>query len=216
MTAHPDVETLSTYLDYELSSRERSRVEEHLEVCDDCRQRLSGLEGVVGGLKNLERLAPPAHLGPQLHRLASLEASRPSLFDRLERGVTRVNLQSNLVPIFAIVMALILIIYLLSWGIHRQANGRIPVHLEPPGAQVDAVAAESSRELAGRTFDLIDGVWVERGLVGQTVAEHLSGSSPRVQSWFADHAGLAEIADLGGRVRLAIEETVVEIRFDEP
>ena len=216
MTAHPDVETLSTYLDSELSRRLRHQVEEHLEVCDDCRERLSSLEKVVGHLRALERQAPPPHLDAQLHRLASLEASRPTLIQRLEQGVARINLQSNLAPLFAIVVALILIIYMLSWGLHRQATRRIPVHLEPQDTTIDAPVMESSRQLAGRSFDLVDGVWIEHGLAGVDVEEQVSGSDPRVQSWFVSYPELEEIADLGSRVRLAIEEKVVEIRFDVP
>ena len=164
MTAHPEVEILSTYLDRELSRPERCQVEEHLERCEDCRQRLSSLQRVVGDLQALERLAPPPHLGAHLHRLASLEASQPTLIRRLEHRASRFILQPFIAPIFAIVMALILIIYLLSWGLHRQATGRIPVHLEPERTRIESPEVESPQQIAGRAFRFDDGVWGETTL----------------------------------------------------
>jgi anti-sigma factor RsiW len=216
MTAHPEVEILSTYLDRELSRPERCQVEEHLERCEDCRQRLSSLQRVVGDLQALERLAPPPHLGAHLHRLASLEASQPTLIQRLEHRASRFILQPSIAPIFAIVMALILIIYLLSWGLHRQATGRIPVHLEPEGTRIESTEVESPRQIAGRAFRLDDGVWVEEGLGDETAVETMSSSDPRVQSWLAATPELQEIAALGDRVRLRMGDRVVEIRIDTP
>lgn len=216
MKAHLDVETLSSYLDSEMSHRERDQVEEHLEHCDDCQERLSGLEKVVGNLRALERLAPPPHLGTHLHRLAAVQASQPSLIERLEQRVSRFNLQSALAPVFAVVVALILIIYMLSWGLHRQATGRIPVHLEPETSRVASDDTPSSRQIAGRTFDLHDGVWIEQGLVNEPVVERLSASEPRVQAWLARSPELEEIVTPGDRVRLRMEGRVVEIRFDAP
>jgi len=216
MTAHPDVEILSTYLDSELSRRERRQVEEHLEVCDDCLERLSSLQKVVGNLQVLERLAPPPHLGAHLHRLASLQASQPTLTQRLEQGVSRFTFQSAIAPVFAVVVALILIIYMLSWGLHRQATSRIPVHLEPEKTMVESTGMESSRRVAGRIFNLADGVWIEQGLDREAVTEQVSGVDPRVQAWFARSPELAQIATLGSRVRLVMEDRLVEIRFGVP
>jgi anti-sigma factor RsiW len=216
MTVHLDVETLSTYLDHELSHPRQGQVEEHLEHCDECQERLSNLRKVVGNLQALERLAPPPHLGTHLHRLASLQASQPTLIERLEQGVGRFNFQSALAPVFAVVMALILIIYMFSWGLHRQATGRIPVHLESAQARPGVTAMESSRRVAGRVFYLLDGVWVERGLEKEVVMEQISGSDPRVQDWLAGSRELQEIVDLGDRVRVVMGDRIVEIRFDVP
>lgn len=219
MTVHPDVEILSTYLDRELGRREQSEVEEHLERCDDCRERLTGLQKVVGNLQALERLAPPPHLGTHLHRQASVEAAQPSLIQRLEQRVSRFSLQPSIAPIFAIVMALILIIYMLSWGLHRQATGRIPVHLEPEVTESTTVEGQglgASRQIAGRAFTLVAGIWVEEGLETEEVAETMSGSDPAVQSWLVATPELREIATLVDPVRVRMEDRVVEIRFDTP
>jgi len=219
MTVHPDVEILSTYLDRELGRQAQGEVEEHLERCDDCREKLTGLQKVVGNLQALERLAPPPHLGTHLHRLASVEAAQPTLIQRLEQHLSRFSLQPSIVPIFAVVMALILIIYMLSWGLHRQATGRIPVRLEPEVSESTPVAGQamgSSRQIAGRAFTLIAGIWVEEGLQAEEVAEAMSGSDPAVQSWLAATPELQELATLGDPVRVRLEERVVEIRFDTP
>lgn len=219
MTVHPDVEILSTYLDRELGRREQSQVEEHLERCDDCREKLSGLQKVVKNLQALERLAPPQHLGTHLHRLASLEICQPTLTQRLEQRVSRFSLQPSVAPIFAIVVALIVIIYMLSWGLHRQATGRIPVHLESEvteSATVEGQGMGSSRQIAGRAFTLEAGIWIEEGLEGQTVAETMSSSDPRAPAWLADTPELQEITALGDRVQLMMGDRVVEIRLDTP
>lgn len=216
MNTHPDVETLSIYLDSRLSRLERSRVDEHLERCGDCRERLCSLEKVVEDLRSLERMAPPPHLGTHLHRLAALQASEPTLIQRLEHSVSRFNVHSTIAPVFAVVVALIVIIYMLSWGLHRQATGRIPVHLEPEETVIDTLAVESSRQVAGRTFALDDGVWIERGLEDLPPIQILSGTDPQVQSWMADTPALATIATLGQRVRVVMNGSVVEIRFETP
>ena len=214
MTAHLEVEVLSSYLDRELSHREENRVNTHLERCADCRATLAGLGRVVGRLQTLERQEPPAHLGNQLHRLAALEAARPGLFDRLERGVGKIPLQSSIVPVFAIVVALILIIYMLSWGVHRQATGRIPVHLEPPAGTASSIEPPPDQQVGGRTFSFVDGVWIEAGLAPIDDAEAMSVADPRVQSGLAQTPAMREIVSLGNRVRLRMGDRVVEIRFD--
>ncbi len=215
MSAHIDVETLSTYLDQQLSSRRQGLVEEHLDRCGECRERLADLRRVVGHLRDLERQAPPPHLGAHLHRLASLEASQQSLAERLEQGASRFKLQSNLAPIFAVVLALILIIYLLSWGIHRQSAGRIPVHLMPEAAPVEPLESAAARTVAERTFELSDGVWVEQGLAGRPVAVEIPSDDPRFVDWLLEVPERRALETLGTRVRLWLDGEVVEVRFDD-
>lgn len=215
MSAHPDVEVLSTYLDRELDRQERHRVEGHLQGCEECRQVLSNLQRVVGDLRALERLAPPPHLGAHLLRLAAVDASRPTLIQRLEQSVARFSQQPTVAPVFALVVALILIIYLFSWGLHRQETGRIPVHLQPE-ATMGAAEQQPLREIADRTFRYEDGAWVELGLAAESVEESMSGSDPRVQLWLAADTSHQEIGTLGDRVRLMMGNRVVEIRFDDP
>lgn len=216
MIAHPDVEVLSTYLDRELGRREENRVTEHLEGCAECRSTLASLRRVVGRLQDLERLAPPPHLGMQVHRLAALETRRTGPFERMEQGIARINLQSTLVPVFAIVLALVVITYMLSWGVHRQSTQRIPVDLEPKGGIVSEITPPTERQIAERTFTLLDEVWVEEGLAEVEASLSMSESDPRFRSWLEQAPGMHEVTTLGGRVRLRMDDQVVEIRFAGP
>ena len=54
MSVHCSLEMLSTYVDAELAESERRNVEAHVRECEECRDRLSHLEGVVGQLKRLK------------------------------------------------------------------------------------------------------------------------------------------------------------------
>jgi anti-sigma factor RsiW len=47
---------MSDYLDGDLATRERGRMEHHLGECHECRRLLAGLRAVVDGLKRLPAL----------------------------------------------------------------------------------------------------------------------------------------------------------------
>ena len=175
MTDHLSVETLSTYLDRELVGSEYRQVEAHLESCLQCREHLQSMQKVVGRLQAMDRLTPPPHLGFLIRRLASTAASRPTLVERMETEASRFTVQAAVAPFFAVVLALVVIIYMLSWGLHHQDTGRIPVHLEPEPVTLDSTRSsevppddkadtEMSRSVADRLFDRSQGVWIERGL----------------------------------------------------
>lgn len=142
--AHPRVESLSAYMDEQLAETERRRLEQHLETCSECHRRLQGMRRVVERLQTLDRQAPPPYLGYQLRRLAAVEAQRPALVEKLEAGARRFTSQAAVVPVFAVVLALCLIIYLLSWGVHQQEQRRVPVILE--GEQVPLVQEPPAAE----------------------------------------------------------------------
>lgn len=157
--AHPSVERLSAYLDEQLAGAERRRLELHLEACSQCHRRLQGMRRVVARLRTLDRQAPPPYLGFLLRRSAALEAKRPTLVERLEASAKRFTLHAAVAPVFAVVLALGLIIYLLSWGIHQQEQGHVPVILEaeqepeaknPPAAE--GVAARSEVPARAEVF----------------------------------------------------------------
>jgi anti-sigma factor RsiW len=50
---------LSPYIDGELSSLEKTRVERHVEACDACRHELESLRATVGLLRRAPMVAPP-------------------------------------------------------------------------------------------------------------------------------------------------------------
>jgi anti-sigma factor RsiW len=63
---HLDEATLNELLDGELEDGARGAAERHLAGCDECRGRLSALEGLFVALKRLPEVAPPAALASRL------------------------------------------------------------------------------------------------------------------------------------------------------
>jgi hypothetical protein len=69
---------LSEYLDDALSRQERADVEQHLRQCENCRRRLTELEGVVGLLHSLPREDAPHDLAVRiLEKSAENDLNRP-------------------------------------------------------------------------------------------------------------------------------------------
>ena len=74
MTPHADTEILSAYLDGEVPTSERARLERHLAACAECSARKSALEGVIRSVRGL----PPVTATEAEHlamRRAVLEAA---------------------------------------------------------------------------------------------------------------------------------------------
>jgi hypothetical protein len=207
MNHHAAVEVLSSYLDAELPQAEQARVERHLEDCARCRERLSGLRRVVERLENLKRSAPPAHLGQSIEHRVRLEVRREDLLERLERQVERWTTHSAMMPIFALVLALAVIIYLFALGVERSQRGTTIIS-EPSGT----APASDSVELGGRLFDRTDGIGIERGLAGETARVRLTFPDPEVENW-GEGLDLDDYKALGGVVRLRVGQEVIEIDF---
>ena len=161
---HMSLDGLSAYLDQELPPQEAERVEHHLAGCESCQHRLEGLRSVVGGLRDLDRLQPPAFVEESLRHEISLQAKRRSaLWQRLDRLAKPRSFNG---PLFAMILALATIVVLFSVGLERASQPATEVIVPPPG--------EPSRAIAGRTFSLIyrggdsqeppTQLWVERGV----------------------------------------------------
>jgi hypothetical protein len=120
MSVHCSLEALSTYVDAELSDRDRQDVESHVDQCDDCRRRLARLQGVVGQLQRLEQIEAPATLGWQVQRRVRLESDYVPLTRRFEDHQGRMLRPPLLAPLFAVVVAFGAILYLFSLGVARQ------------------------------------------------------------------------------------------------
>ena len=205
MTVHASLEQLSSYLDRELAERERVGVEEHLHDCASCRGRLDGLRSVIGRLERLELQAPPSDLSFLVERRVAAEADREGLQGRLERTIKTLFVQPALTPIFGLVVALALILYLFSFGVARQqARG---TRLVVPVSEAPAKSVE--RTIEGRRFTLTDGVWLEQGLDASTpvAVRELTSEVP---------AELRPFAELGARVRLLLDGRPVELVFPRP
>ncbi len=253
MSAHATVRELSELVDRQLDDRRRRLVEDHLASCGGCRERLAGLRRIAAGLGSLPPLEPPAELGRRVELGVRRVASRVSWNERIEEGLRRSLIQPVLLPVLAVILALTVILYVFSEGLaRREQRGFTRLIIESGAAEVAEPAAEAGespaaaaedvagglgaagpgRVVAGRSFDRVDGVWVERGLAGAapTARFDLTGRrAPRPEG--AGPAGTAELsgpaapaaaepdprlapfAVLGGPVRLELDGVVVEAIF---
>lgn len=203
MTVHASLEQLSSYLDAELAKRERAELEGHLSDCPSCRRRLDGLRGVVARLERLEQQVPPRDLSFLVERRVAAETGRDGLRNRLEETVKTFLVQPSLTPVFGLVVALALILYLFSFGVarHQERGTRLVV----PGP---ALQTETVRTVAGREFTLSAGVWIERGLERASSLELLDLSNGET---IPDE--LAPFAQLGPQVRLSYRGRPVMVVF---
>jgi anti-sigma factor RsiW len=212
MTHHSSVEQLSIYLDDRLGEPERRRLERHLAACDDCRRRLAGMRRVVQGLERLERTAPPPQLAHQVEQRIGLEAGRQRLLERVERRLNLMMAQPSILPTFALVIALAVIVYLFAYGLERHQQRGVPVILEPPAGNMGQELAES-REVEGRVFEPRDGGWREQGSAGATPTLVLDLTTPDGRpKWIERYPELGGLSrELDGRVVLRLEEEWVEV-----
>ncbi len=195
MTVHASLEQLSSYLDAELARRERAELEGHLSGCPTCRRRLDGLRGVVARLERLEQQAPPRDLAVLVERRVAVETGRPRLGTRLEETVKTFLVQPSLTPIFGLVVALALILYLFSFGVARQQERGTRLVVPAPAPESVVV-----RTIEGREFALSGEIWIERGLEKVASFETLDLSAAET---LPDE--LEPFAQLGGRVILTHE-----------
>ncbi len=223
-SSHATVELHSAYLDRQLFEPEASRLEDHLEQCEDCHVRLEGLRKVVANLRRLESLDPPADLEHAVARRIALAGEPGSFLDRLESGLSIFSRQSSLLPMFGVVMALAVILYLFSVALERSQSGLLPVFFDDPPAAAAVAAAGERRELAGRVLVLRAAtapgeahraaaeVWVEEGVSPEAVSRRVDLGSPAGQRLAAEHPELEELAELGARAVIVLDGEVVEIR----
>lgn len=213
MTSHATLERLSSYIDSELSDRRLREVEEHLEACPECRRRLAGLERVVERLGSLEPGLPPAHMARGISAAVARHETGTTPLGLLEQGADRLRLRPPLLPIFALVIALAAIVFLFARGVERrQLQGTrfvVPAASHEPAP--DAAAAES-RVAAGRRFDRVGSVWLERGLA-EPPTSRLRYPSPEAELRLSGVDGLDELAGLGGTVRFELGGEAVEVEF---
>ncbi|MCB1035658.1 MAG: zf-HC2 domain-containing protein, partial [Acidobacteria bacterium] len=177
------------YVDRELPPVHLRLVEEHLAECDECRQRADGMRSLVSDLRRLERLAPPPTLGATLHRRIVLRPRPRGLVERLESRLGGLSLQPSVGFTFALVLAFAAILYFFADSLERHERRRIPVlRPDPP-----ATSEETVREAAGRTFELREDTWYERGLKDGGELTELGSDDPayaEVVSAFPDLRGL--------------------------
>lgn len=211
-------ELLSAYLDGELRPEEEIRVEEMLDSDPSARRQLEGMRRVVSHMRHVERAAPPQTLDMAVARRIALDGEHRSLLDRIEDGMAGLGggKQSNLFFLFALVIALAVILLLFSHGLEKAQNGLIPVVFDEPPEVEDADLATARQVVVGgalfqRHADQHVGVlWVEDGLTPYAAAELVLLDSERGRRLLADHPELRGVAMLG-HVKMEIAGEVIEL-----
>jgi hypothetical protein len=183
---------LSSYLDGELTGDRRLRVERHLDACEECQHRLEGLHRVVQSLEGMGRISPTPYLDRQVLQGAAARVQKESMLDRLERGAQRLHIERWVwLPTFGMVIALVSIVYLFSWGLQRQNQG-LPVVLE-----AELPASEAPEEAKSGAME--------------RVSPTAEGSRDRSPQPRREEVGLADAAD----VAHASQATEIDGRFFE-
>jgi len=200
MSPHASVETLSAYLDEELGPDEAGLLEEHVEACDSCRSRLVGMRGVVASLRHMERMAPPPTLSQLVARRVVLVREERGLLDRLEKQLAGAQRQSPIFFLFALTIALAVIVLLFAQAVEIHQKSTIPVVFEDLPAATQEAEAAAPRRAAGRTFYLVDALWVEEGVDPQAVDLTLSATSTTWAEMVTEEPELVELSELDGSV----------------
>ncbi|REJ84410.1 MAG: hypothetical protein DWQ36_09495 [Acidobacteria bacterium] len=217
---HLTVDVLSAYLDRELAENEAADVARHLDGCESCQEQLEGLRSVAFGLRETPRLTPPPLMEQAVRRQIQLVDRRLPAWKQ-PRLAGRLN--SNLLLLFAMVIALAVVVGLFGEALERlEQNG--PRIVAPAGGSLaDAAPPETAQQrVEGRLFELQGGIWRENGAVAPsrtleaTEVEALLQSRPGLSQlrggdvWLlwpeADRGGAEAPADQAPTVRIAAED----------
>jgi len=203
MTHHATALAISSYLDDELDAVASREFETHLDECDACRERLRSMRRVTTDLRALTPHVPPPTLAGSVgDRVRSLEHSLPWL-ERFEKSLKGWSLQSEVVPLFATLVAIGMMIVLLAYAASNSASRG-----EDRGDE--AILETTIRQVVGdRIFEQEDGVWFEAGATGvpDRVIDLRGREIP------PDVRGLERV---GPEVQIELGGERVRILFDEP
>ncbi|HVS62488.1 MAG TPA: zf-HC2 domain-containing protein [Thermoanaerobaculia bacterium] len=198
---HLPGEVLSAYIDEELTAPERREAEDHLGHCADCQDRLEGLRRVAGGLRSLERVAPPAMLEHGLRRHLAIDAKERGLRGRLEeRSLAPRRLPTHFGLVFATVLAFAVILYLFAQALDVRQNGSI-----------GAVGAEFEGARPAVAFERDGALWRQERVLGEP-ARIVEVESEEGRRLLADLPALLALIEGSEGVVLEIDGEVVLIR----
>lgn len=206
--AHLDDELLSSYLDGELPRRQAATVEDHLEHCAGCRAELDGLRRVARSLGRLERASPPPLLAGRVQRRVALAEQDRGLLDRLESRLRVPRLDSPLLVMFVLVLALAVIVFLFTQQVARQQEaGEVSITVAAPEDVEELLRTVEGLRLDGRDLVHCGDGWCESGTEEAEVGERRTVAAGG-EEWFAPLLAEPEVAF----VRFVEEGTVVEVR----
>ncbi len=144
-------ELLSAYLDDDLSSEERQRVDEHLAVCEDCRDELALLRLTVDALHDMPVLRAPGGFTDAV--LERIDADAPAVSEAPAEGAKVVPLERRKARVLifapvALAAAASLVVGMVWWMVPRFTGQEAEVF----ASRSDAVAeADSSQPAATPT-----------------------------------------------------------------
>lgn len=215
MSEHVTIEDLSAYLDRQLTRAELLEIEKHLAECELCAKRCDGMRRVMSSLKHLEHLAPPSTLDQTVARRIALTSERVDLYERLESSLSIFERQSSLLALFAVVIALAVIMLLFSVAVERAQHATIPVVFQDPdfrGEESLGDAAHSTRlEIAGRVLIRDGDAWIEEGVDPARVDRVLEADSAAARELITQHPELAELDSLDLPAIIALNGEIVEL-----
>lgn len=201
-------ELLSAYLDDALDVRERADFEAQLAADAELRAELESMRHLVGGLRALPQVAPPATIELALTRRLELAIEGRGLGARLARSMTRVAEQPVIAVTFALVLSIAAMIAVLARSVDPTVAGRIPVQLDPPPPAAPEVAV-AVRHTSHGIFHLVEGVWIAADVVGP--ADRAVGLDDPVAIELLRDPNFARLAQ-SGPVRLRVRGEVWELR----
>ena len=208
MIVHENVELLSSFVDDELEPPVKAAVESHLADCQPCRHRIEGLRRVVGELQALDVVAPPVEMATRVRRAVLFDSRETGVLRRTEESLRRWSDQPLLLPLFGVVTAMAVLLYLFSAWSERSREPGTRVVVAPP-TEEGVVAPAQPRRVGDRLFALVEGRWVEEGLDPTAVVASVDLVVPR-EEW----AALEVFRPLGGRVVLRHEGRPLEVVFE--
>lgn len=207
---HLSSERLSAYLDGELSAAEAELVERQLEASAEGRVHLDGLRSVVEGLRDLEPAPPPPALDRIVFERVHLEKERKSLLDRLENQLGRFQHQNPTWVLLAVVLALGIFAYFLSWGAHVAQGPEVVV----VGAGAGEHVIGTRLEAAGRALFWDGEVWREPGTEGRP-ERHVVWDGAEAADLRAAHPALGTVDSIDEPLVLLLGEDVVRLTAGE-
>ena len=122
-------DSISLYIDKELSIKDINRFNHHLETCSSCRVLFQGTLNVVSSMKKIPAVTVSADFGKRLQKRITREQAREKTRRRRMVPVQRLGLQPRYA--FASVTALVAIL-IISVSIFTGGNDDIPVGDTPP------------------------------------------------------------------------------------
>jgi hypothetical protein len=124
---HPSIDRLNEYLDQDLDSRERRRIDAHLAGCDECRKTVQDLTAIVRAAGELAPVTPPERVW---------ESISASLIERKTLGSGR----HRYLPALALAATVLLAVTL--WFALRQGQPGIGTDPDEQEALADMVTEE--------------------------------------------------------------------------